>query len=222
MSALSPQPDAENPFSTRHVRPGAIPYFFPAGEDVSSVLQRLARNVWQGQIVGPHGSGKSTLLSTLLPAIEKSGKQVTVVALHDGQRRLPPDVLRETSRGKRARARRTNMGDQPPHGNRLLVVDGYEQLPWWRRYWLERRCRRRGMGLLVTSHRSVGLPEVYRTSIDSQRAERIVARLLSDWPEMIAAEEIVPCLERHGQDLREALFELYDLFEQNRRTKKPT
>ena len=83
-----------NPFATRHVRPGAIPYCFPAGVDARQLVERLAAAGWRGQIVGPHGSGKSTLLATLLRTIEQGGRRPLLIALHDGQRRLPERLER--------------------------------------------------------------------------------------------------------------------------------
>lgn len=207
MSALPADFDRGNPFSTRRVRPGALPYFFPAGEDASGVLRRLAENGWRGQIVGPHGSGKSTLLAALRPAIEQRGRRVVLVELHDGQRRMPPDAEKGTFYFSFRKV------ECPLF---CLVIDGYEQLPPWRRWLLVRRCRRRKVGLLVTTHRSVGLPEVFHTHVDAPLADRIVSHLLADWPGVIAAKEVAACLARHGEDLREALFELYDLFEQRR------
>ena len=58
------------------------------------LVERLAAFAWRGQIVGPHGSGKSTLLATLLPAIEERGRHPWLIALHDGQRRLPERLER--------------------------------------------------------------------------------------------------------------------------------
>ncbi len=53
---------AENPFCTRRIRPGALPYFFPPGASIETILQRFQDFAGWGEIVGPHGSGKSTLL----------------------------------------------------------------------------------------------------------------------------------------------------------------
>lgn len=200
---MDPDTRGVNPFSTRFVRPGAIPYFFPPGQEVSDVLRCLAENGWCGQIVGPHGSGKSTLLASLLRRVEESGKRAVLVELHDGQRRLPQNVLA----GKVF----------------MLAIDGYEQLPWWRRRWFERHCRRRGVGLLVTTHCDVGLPEIFHVHVDLNSARRVIGHLLGDRAKMITDEEIADCVGRHGADLREALFELYDLFEkQRRKSDQPT
>lgn len=228
--SLASFPDDANPFSTRCVRPGAIPFFFPPGVDVSTIVRRLAENQWRGQIVGPHGSGKSTLLAALIPAIEASGKQVALVELHDGQRRLPVDV----NMGRVAIRREVihapshdpahQHADHPKQSGGLsgsdapiLAIDGYEQLPWWRRWSVQCRCRRCGVGLLVTSHRSVGLPDLFHTRVDARVAHCVVDALLAGAPASIPGDEIEDCIVRHGQNLREALFDLYDVYEQRRR-----
>ena len=98
----------------------------------------------------------------------------------------------------------------------VLVVDGYEQLGRWSRLMLKRFCRRQGVGLLVTAHKSVGLPQLYRTVVTPDLAGQIVGTLLGGREPPFTPEEVSHCLSRHGGDLREVLFELYDLFEQRR------
>lgn len=189
-----------NPFCTRRIRPGAISFLFAAGQDVEAFVERLRRNAWWGEIIGAHGTGKSALLATLIPSIERAGRHVTIVELHDGQRRLPLDID----------------CDPTLRAPTILIVDGYEQLSRWHRFMLKRLCRRRGCGLLVTAHVSVGLPELYRTVATSDLAERIVAELMAGQASPFTASELAKCLERHRGDMRETLFELYDLFEEGR------
>lgn len=188
-----------NPFSTRFVRPGALPYFFPAGESAEQLAAKFAAQGWRGQIVGPHGSGKSTLLAALAPSIERSGRKTIHFALHDGERRLP--ITAEKRRSLSA-------GD-------VLVIDGFEQLSAFNRWQIRRLCRRRGCGLLVTAHADAGLPELFRTESNRELARRVVERL-APGDEIIAAADIDQAFLARGGDLREALFELYDLYEQRR------
>lgn len=188
----------ENPFSTRRTRPGAIEFVFRPGQDAAMLVERLRHTGWRGAIIGPHGTGKSALLATLMPAIKRAGRCPHLIELHDGQRRLPP--LRHD--------------ELPPVT--LLIVDGYEQLSRlsrWRLAWL---CRRRGWGLLVTAHASVGLPELYRTETTPDLAAEIVHQLLADRPSPFTAEELAACFAHHSGNLREVLFDLYDLCEQRR------
>jgi hypothetical protein len=189
---------AENPFSTRRTRPGAMPFIFPAGQDAETLIARLRDNDWRGEILGPHGAGKSALLATLIPAVERAGRRPILIELHDGQRRLPP------------------ISSEAIGPTMLLIVDGCEQLGRWRRWRLKRLCCRRGCGLLVTAHASVGLPQLCRNSVTPEVAEAVVRRLLAGRPPAITVAEVADCLVRRGGNLRETLFDLYDLFEQRR------
>ncbi len=191
---------SENPFCTRRVRPGAIPFLFPPGEDAETLVWQLQRNGWWGAIVGAHGTGKSALLATLIPQIELAGQHATLVELHDGQRRLPLNL------GRDSRLR-------PPM---VLIVDGYEQLSRWRRFLLKRHCRSRGLGLLVTAHAPVGLPELYRTEPTPELAERIVGQLMAGRSPPFTASQLAACFARHRGNVRETLFDLYDLYEHSR------
>jgi hypothetical protein len=188
-----------NPFATRFVRPGAVPYFFPPGESAATLAGRLRETGWWGQVVGPHGSGKSTLLAALLPELRRAGLEPLVATLHDGQRRLPGEVWRAEWRAAT-----------------VVVVDGYEQLSGWQRFRLKRRCRRYGCGLLVTSHGTVGLAELYRTPVAEETAERVVEFLLARSEQAVTPEEVRGRLSARAGNLREALFDLYDLHELRR------
>ncbi|NLE39881.1 MAG: hypothetical protein GX621_17820 [Pirellulaceae bacterium] len=222
MTASHSSRPESNPFSTRCVRPGALPYFFPPGETIDSVLERLIANDWRGQILGPHGSGKSTLLATLLPRIEQHGMRIILAELHDGRRRMPetvplpwkarPTLRHPCSTAAPGREQPLSTADPPS----ILVIDGYEQLPWWRRRLVQWQCGRHDVGLLVTAHRPIGLPAVFHTQTDPATFRHVVARLLEGQAECPTDEEINRCLERHAPNLREALFELYDLFESRR------
>jgi hypothetical protein len=199
---MSRKPNTDNPFSASRLRPGAVEFLFGAGESLEDCFSRLEQNAWRGQIRGPHGSGKTTLLVALLAPLSAAGRSVEHFTLHNLQRRLPV-----------SRARLLSL---PP--NTQLVIDGYEQLPFWRRWRLERVCRRRGLGLLVTTHRDLGLPEIFATHPTPELARRVAARLLEGWPGVILPEEVDRCFAEHEGDLRETFFALYDLFESRRRT----
>ncbi len=201
---MSPASD-ENPFSARRVRPGAVSYLFGPGQDVATVVERLATANWQGQIVGPHGSGKSALVAAVIPAIEAAGGTVRLVELHDGQRRLPDEFSRPL--------------DLSPGA--LLIVDGYEQLGTMARCQLSRLCRKGGWSLLVTSHTDVGLADVWQTAPSSELARRVAARLMQGFPPLVTPDDVDRAYEAHGGDLRETFFALYDVYEQRRRQPSP-
>jgi hypothetical protein len=191
---------AENPFCTRRIRPGALPYLFPPETGWEVILGRLKDAGGWGEIVGPHGSGKSTLLAGLIPLLETEGWRVARIDLHDGERRLPVDLRQIAETDKRL----------------MLVVDGYEQLGALSRFQLKRYCRRRGWGLIVTAHFTVGLPELLSTAVLLEQAKWVVRAILKDSEYSISARELEESYARCRGNLREMLFGLYDLFERER------
>jgi hypothetical protein len=197
---MKPLETAENPFSARRVRPGGIPYIFPPGQDAAMLLDRLQRNGFWGEIVGPHGSGKSALLHTLMAALSSASFSSRLVTLHDQQRRLPQGTLND-------------LRVAPPI---VLMIDGYEQLSFWSRFSIKRFCRKRCVGLLVTAHASVGFPPLYETLVTPKTAEQVVTTLLAGRSMPFSISEVSTRLAAHNGDLRETLFELYDIFEAHR------
>lgn len=200
-SANAVDPFDENPFSTRFVRPGAVDYVFPADCDANQLVEVFHRQDASGEIVGPHGSGKTTLLAALLPKLVARGWSVQRYDLHDEQRALPAGWLKAAV--------------SAPHA--LVVIDGYEQLSRWRQFRLRAACRRHGCGLLVTAHQSVGLPRLWTTDVDADRAIAVFFQLVPEPSELVAFADLEACLSRCPTDLRAALFELYDVYERRRR-----
>jgi hypothetical protein len=164
------------------------------------LVERLRQNQWQGQILGGHGSGKSALVAALVPAIERAGRQVVLIELHDAERRLPADWKQRADLSRPT----------------VVIVDGCEQLAPWNRFRLKRFCRRLGLGLVVTTHRPLGLPDLFCTAVSPELAQEIVQSLLGHQRPLIGSEEVVQYMERHQGNLREVLFDLYDLYEQRR------
>lgn len=192
---------ASNPFSTRFVRPGAIRFVFDDGNGPDRMVERLARMAWRAQIVGPHGSGKSTLVASLDLPLRESGRSPYVVALHDGEHRMPPDWHQN------ARA----------VASRLIVIDGYEQLRTLSRWNVARRCSRDGWGLVVTAHRDVGLPTLARVVPSLGVAQEIVDTLMPDGRGPITPAVVAEAFSSCHGNIREMLFALYDRYETLRR-----
>jgi hypothetical protein len=184
-----------NPFSTRFIRPGAIPFVFPDGQSAAQLVERLREQSWWGQIIGPHGSGKSTFLAALKPVLESTGQSVISVSLHQGDRRLPP-------------LDRENLS-----ASSLLIIDGYEQLSWWSRRRIKSICRRHGAGLLVTAHTNVGLPTIFFTQPTEELAHAVVARLHSAGETSVTREDVSAAFAATDGNLRETLFRLYDVYQ---------
>jgi ABC-type cobalamin/Fe3+-siderophores transport system ATPase subunit len=194
-----------NPFSTRFVQPGAIPYRFAGGQRVEGVINKIRSHGWRGAIIGAHGSGKSTLVATLSEALSEAGVITHRVSLHDGAWRLP------------ASARSAFAACQRDSEQHVLVVDGYEQLGFPARAWLRSACRRRRMGLIVTAHRPVSVPTVFDTTVSARTAQWVVDRLLVSDAWNHEPHELAERLIAHRGNLRELLFELYDRYETERR-----
>lgn len=196
---------SENPFSSRFVRPGALPFLFADGETLASLQERFQSLNRRAAIVGPHGSGKSTLLAALAEAWRSEGLDVVLCELHDGQRRPPSGFAAPTTAGG------------------VLLVDGYEQLGFWGRREVEQTVARSGCGLLVTTHRPLRrIGTLYVVQPTPTAARAVVQRLLA--PPTAAAthaaavdrETIERLFAAERGNIRELLFRLYDLYESQR------
>ena len=197
---LAPLFPDQNPFSTWAVRPGAIRFRFREGTSCESLLAELEKNQWWGEIVGPHGSGKSTLLRTLIEAFEERGRTVFRYTVRAGERQMPVAT-----------------GDlQDWNSNTQVVIEGFEQLGHRNRKMFETICRRRHVGLLVTCHEPAGLPTLYQTEVSLELAQELVKALLPEDCDFINGEDVQAGFRRHGENMRELLFEMYDLYEKRR------
>lgn len=191
-----------NPFATCWTRPGAIPFRFENGVNAELLTAQLAAQNWRGAIIGPHGSGKSTLLETLKPALTAAGRNFHFIALRDHQRHLPREAFAALERVAT---------------NRLLIVDGYEQLARLERVRLAWHCHRRECGLLVTAHASVSLPTLITLTPSPALVEQLVGNLCAEVSTPVTTNQVTASHARHGSNVREIFFDLYDHYEQVRR-----
>ena len=191
---------AENPFSASRVRPGATPFIFDELPSLDRLLEQLRASKYWGQIVGPHGSGKSALLAALKAALESTGLEVLYIELRAGQHRLPINLRKLAGATKIS----------------VIIVDGYEQLGWLARMWLKRFCRRRKLGLLVSTHHPAGLSTLATLRPSLTLAQKIVAQLQQGYPELVLPADVAACFAATYGNLRETLFALYDIYEQRR------
>ncbi|HUG68232.1 MAG TPA: hypothetical protein VMM76_10800 [Pirellulaceae bacterium] len=196
----------QNPFSTVAVKPGAIVFRFGSntgvrgGTEAAGLVTKLQENNWRGEIVGPHGSGKSTLLQTLFPVIEAAGRDVRYYVAKPKDKQLPMSAADQAT---------WNESTQ-------VVIEGYELMSRRNRKLLDRACRSRDAGLLITCHTPQGLPTLFHTAITVELAISLVEQLLPPDCNFISASDVRDSFARHGQNLRELLFEMYDLYERCR------
>ncbi len=190
-----------NPFATRFTRPGRITPLDHMGRrvDTNELVERLRRLGGTAAIVGPHGSGKSTLLVHLAEAIEGRGERVQRVRLRS---------WRDASAAWAA------IRDSRSGGT--VCVDSWECIGFAARCVLRWAARMTGCGLLVTSHRRAGMPELIRCGTSASLLRSIVRSLPGHecWHgTMIRDSDIEAAFAIHGGNLRESLYELYDRFE---------
>ncbi|MFM7074393.1 MAG: hypothetical protein ACKO38_21605 [Planctomycetota bacterium] len=193
----------QNPFSTARVRPGALPFTLPTHETLDGLWERFLATGERGQIIGPHGTGKSTLLRAFAQLAERRGRATVMFGAAPGQQ-LPrwgtPLVF---------------------PGHAVVLVDSYEQLGTCERLRLRRACRRQTAGLLVTCHSDASLPTLWRTEPTLELFEQLVECLMAGFPPLITTADVHASYHRHGGNLRESLFRLYDLYESRRRVDGP-
>jgi GTPase SAR1 family protein len=209
--ATKPAPaESGNPFATRYIRPGALAYFFPAEGSLAGLIDRLADCGWRGEIVGPHGSGKSTLIRSLIPELASRGVHVSLFTLRQGMRRLPPFETEDVEwfpPGVDEAARLSEV-------SRLWIVDGAEQLSWFNWWRLRGVCWWNRCGLVVTTHRPLGLPTLFRTTTTANLAWQVVSMLVPANPTCVSPADVEEAFQRHAGNLRETLLTLFDVYQQ--------
>jgi hypothetical protein len=194
-----------NPFATRFVRPGAIGYLFQEELSADSLVTSLRQSQWWGEIVGPHGSGKSTLIAALTPELAAAGREVVryVLAADGGGR--PECLVPATAH--------SFLAEQPLGPSTQLILDGYERISWWWRRRIQALCRKRGAGLLVTTHQPLGLPLLYQTRSTEQLAQLVVGRLLAPGETLVTAADVTAAFRKSSGNVRETLFALFDVYQ---------
>ncbi len=225
-----------NPFASRFIRPGAIEYLFDQGQSVEGLMDQFCNSLGRrAAIVGPHGSGKSTLLHTLVPRLgsvewtwDSAAASASNPPLHlsmDGReiqsqwRNGMFPCIRWFRMSSLTRSASPLFEDRSQWNvNTLIVIDGYEQLGPIERLRLWRSINHSRAGLLVTCHYPLFLyPTLMTTCVTEDSAALVVRKLLAhkrDLAEkLIRSDRWAAIRDRWQNNLRESLFELYDLME---------
>lgn len=193
----SPRTARFNPFRSECVT--RLAFRNPAF-DKAEVLARWEAAGRRGALVGPHGHGKTTLLDECLADLTAAGETVLREKLSLGQRRIPGPFL-EKVRIESSR-------------NAIVVLDGAEQLPWWRWRWFLRSLQK-SQGCLITSHRDGQLPTLAfcDTSVD------LLVDLVTELQGPVSSEQqagLEQLFHTMQGDIRLCLRELYERYSDGR------
>jgi hypothetical protein len=203
-------PGSTNPFATARIKPGAITFRCSGGKNIGDIVAAFERAGHVGQIIGPHGSGKSTLLAQLGSDLSARWRTRMVhVRPRQGsswwRRWEIVEAAFQTPQANNAALTRT-----------LLLVDGFDALGWLSRRALIHHAARRRIGLIVTTHSRQPMPVLYRTMAEWSWFTEVVNELTTGFPPLISAGRVREAFQRHAPNIREALFELYDVYERSR------
>lgn len=192
-----PGASRRNPFATRFIRPGRLAPRDGTGLplDAAALLERLTAGGGAAALEGPHGSGKTTLLLAIAAAATAAGRLGGIVRV-----RTRADAMAVVRLVARVAP------------NALVCVDSWERMGPIAAACTRWTARRRGCGLLVTSHRRTGLPVL----VECCTTVPLLAQLVGALPDhggLITDADVAAAHAAHGGNLREALLDLYDRFE---------
>jgi energy-coupling factor transporter ATP-binding protein EcfA2 len=168
--------------------------------DVGPVLALVGRHPAVA-IIGPHGTGKSTLLAAIATHLGEAGRPLATHRLL--RRRDGIEVLRAILHAR---------------PGAILLLDGWERLGPLAGGLARLTARLRGCRLVVTSHRAAGMRTAVTTAGTLPLLTAIVARLPAH-DDLITSADLADAFTRHRGNLRDALGDLYDRFEQ--RVRRP-
>jgi energy-coupling factor transporter ATP-binding protein EcfA2 len=200
VTAAVPGAPVGNPFCTRHVRPGRLPFLDTDGRpiELARLVSKVAAGGASAALVGPHGSGKTTLLGHLADALEARGERVV-----------------RTRVGRAGDAVMLLVAVVGARGGDIICIDSWERLGAAWAFVVRRWASAKGVRLLVTAHRTGPLSTLWECTATPAVLGAIVARLpcggAGSWP--IHEADVDEAFRAAAGDIREALFLLYDTFE---------
>lgn len=197
-SAATVQGRRSNPFATRFIKPGAIPYRFLELGGWADLESALAQHAWRGQLIGPHGCGKSTLLADWLP-------RMSFPEVH---------YIRCGTSGPLEQSRHQH--HDPMRGNGrpevMQVIDGFDHLPRVRQWASMARARSMRQGLIVTCHRPRRMGFRHHLGPSLETAIWLVDWLQREGPKRVGPQDVERTFHDVGGNMREMLFRLYDVY----------
>ncbi len=179
----------DNPFRSERLDHG--PYHLH-GTTWSELLSRLLAHQGPCSIVGPHGAGKTRLLHELFARLQAQGA---------------PTLLLRLDREARPAA---------PGPGVIVLVDGLEAQPPWRRWWWSSGWRR-ARAVVVARHVRGREPVLHECRPDHALARALVDDLTADLTARASGRgvddlELRALLRAHPGDLRTVLRALYDRY----------
>ena len=198
---------SQNPFSTRFIRPGVIPWHSTTTSP-SALLKSLKDSNNRVVISGPHGSGKSTLLCHFCSVAREQGYEVYYLRC-----RSWIDVMR---------AIRLFFDVRPRHD--FVCIDSLEMLKFFGWFFCLVADFRR-VRVVVTVHKRPWWcmwPVLVNTETSFRTFHELVRGLMVKCSPMetinFSKVMLQDIFKRNAGNLRESFFELYDHYEVHSRT----
>lgn len=190
-----------NPFETRFIRPGSIRYV-RHGCDPEDLCEHILSTDKPLQIAGPHGSGKTTLTHELAKRLSLLGIGSRWITLRRVGRFRTPVISQPW----------TSETDSSLRMGHVTFVDGIETLTLLNRFLLLRSFSVQDK-LIVTSHRKLlGIKPLCQTVPTLPHFMAICENLIGQIDDLWR-KQIEFAFQNNAGNFREALFELYDQFE---------
>ena len=194
----------KNPFAIDRIE--ALLHFEPewCGTNWQGLLDRWRKLDYRAAIVGPHGSGKSTLLRTLETQLS-SDTTVHQWFLNDRKPELDPQEWQRL--------------ESTAEKNTVILLDGAEQLSRrsWQRFQKTIDESSAPLRALVTQHRASRFrwPTLLSTRPTPALLTHLIGKLAPDFRQTLTDSQIASLFTRHRGNLREALWQCYDLCSAN-------